>query len=889
MRQLESSRFPTGPYPPLAMPRAFLLALSLCFMPAPLWAWQADDTINFETHVRPILKAHCWRCHGEEDQLKGSLDTRTAKLLLQGGDSGAAIVEGDHANSLLHQRVAAGEMPPDAKTLTPAQINVLARWIDSGAKTLREEPQAAADVFTVEERSHWSFQPIGRPSLPNLQNVQAAHSAIDAFLLARLEAKGDSFSPQADRSTLLRRLSFDLTGLPPTPQAVDEFLADSSPYAYERLVDRLLASPQFGERWARHWLDVVGYADSNGYTDHDAERKWAFKYRDYVIRAFNDDKPWDQFLVEQLAGDELLTPPYSNLTPQQADMLIATGMLRMGPDGTGDGAADRNVASNDVMADTIKIVSTSLLGMTVGCAQCHAHRYDPISHADYHRMRALFEPAYDWQHWRVPEQRLVSMWTEEIRQQATAAEAELKSVTDQRNEALDKIVDETLKNELAKLPETLQPLASAARATPEKERTAEQQQLIKEYPFLNVDRGSVYLYVADRLTEFNKKWDETVETTRKKRPADDYVLCLTEVPGQVPVTKLFARGDFNQPRQEVGPGELAVLNSSGFTISADPARATSGRRLAYARHLTDGRHPLVARVLVNRFWMHLFGRGIVATPGDFGSLGEQPSHPELLDWLADDFMQGGWKLKPLLRALLTSAVYRQSSERRDSLDAIDAENRLLGRMSVRRLEAESIRDSLLSISGRLSSKMYGAAVPVTPDDTGQIVVGVDTRDSAGRPSGKVVPLGEDEFRRTIYVQVRRSRPLGMLEPFDAPLMKPNCELRASSTVAPQSLLMMNSAFVVEQSQAMAERVEREAGADPQSQFQRAWLLAYSRAPAEAASRAGVSFLNEQIALLSQVAAAAQADPQKAPEPPARVALAHLCHALISSNEFLYVD
>jgi hypothetical protein len=860
-------------------------------MPATLWGWQVDDSVHFETHVRPILKAHCWRCHGEEVELKGSLDTRTARLLLQGGDSGAAIVAGDHANSLLYARALAGEMPPDAKKLTPAQIDVLARWIDSGAKTLRDEPTtlAAGDTFTVEERAHWSFQPIRRPPFPQLQNPQLAHTSIDAFLLARLEAKGESFGPQADRSALLRRLSFDLTGLPPTPQAVEEFLADSTPYAYERLVDRLLASLQFGERWARHWLDVVGYADSNGYTEQDAERKWAFKYRDYVIRAFNDDKPWDRFLVEQLAGDEFLTPPYTNLTPQQTDMLIATGMLRMGPDGTGDGAADQNLARNEVMADTIKIVSTSVLGLTVGCAQCHAHRYDPISHADYHRVRALFEPAYDWQNWRAPEARLLSLWTDDIRQQASAAEAELKDVTDRRNEALDKIVEETLSRELAKLPEAVQPLARAARATEVKERTAEQQQLIKEYPFLDVNRGSVYLYVADRLTEFNKKWDELTEATRKKRPEDNYVLCLTEVPGQVPPTKLFARGDFNQPRQEVAAGELAVINATGFAITADPTRPTSGRRLAYARHLTDGRHPLVGRVLVNRFWLHLFGRGLVATPGDFGTLGEPPSHPELLDWLADEFMQGGWKLKPLLRQIVTSTVYRQSSARRDSLDAIDPENRLLGRMSVRRLEAESIRDSLLAINGRLSSKMFGPPVPVTPDDAGQIVVGVDTRDSAGRPTGKVVPLGEDEFRRTIYVQVRRSRPLGMLEPFDAPLMKPNCELRTSSTVAPQSLLMMNSAFVVEQSESMAERIEREVGSDPLAQFQRAWLLAYSRQPTEATSRAGVTFLTGQIALVTQAAAAMPADPKKTPPLPARVALSQLCHALLSSNEFLYVD
>ncbi|HEY4308940.1 MAG TPA: PSD1 and planctomycete cytochrome C domain-containing protein [Pirellulales bacterium] len=873
------------------MPRALLLALLFCAHPGTLLAWQAADDVHFETHVRSILKARCWRCHGEDEELKGALDTRAARFLLSGGDSGAAIVPGDHAQSLLYERVASGDMPPDEKKLTSAEMETIARWIDAGAKTLREEPAvlAAGDTFTVEERGHWSYQPMRRPPFPQVQDPQRALTPIDTFLLSRLEAAGVTFNSPADRSTMIRRLSFDLTGLPPAPQAVEQFLADQTPYAYERLVDTLLAPPAFGERWARHWLDVVGYADSDGYTEQDAERKWAYKYRDYVIRAFNDDKPWDEFLVEQLAGDELLTPPYSNLTSKQADLLIATGMLRMGPDGTGGGAADPNVARNDVIADSIKIMSSAVLGLTVGCAQCHAHRYDAISHADYHRIRALFEPAYDWKKWRTPQERLVSLWTEEIRQQASVADAELRGVTQQRDDALDKIVNETLDRELAKLPEAVQPLARAARAAAEKERTAEQLQLIKEYPFLDVNRGSVYLYVADRLTEFNKKWEALIEDARKKRPADDYVQCLTEVPGQAPQTFLFARGDFNQPRQEVAPGELAVLNSSNFSIAPDATRPTSGRRLSYARHLTDGRHPLVARVLVNRFWLHLFGRGLVATPGDFGVLGERPSHPELLDWLADEFIRGGWKLKPLVRAMVTSTAYRQSSERKESLDAIDPDNRLLGRMSVRRLEAEIIRDALLAIGSRLSTKMYGPAVPVAPDDIGQIVVGVDTRDSAGRPSGKVVPLGEEEFRRTIYVQVRRSRPLGMLEPFDAPLMKPNCEQRTSSTVAPQSLLMMNSAFVIAQSEAMAERIEREAGPDTTAQFERAWLLAFARRASETEKRAGAEFLAEQAALASQAAAAATADPKQTPVPPARIALAQLCQALMISNEFLYVD
>lgn len=874
------------------MLRATIL-LFLLATPATLLAWEgAGEAVTFESRVRPILKAHCWQCHGEDEELAGSLDARLARFLLKGGDSGPAIVPGNHAESFLYERISSGEMPPGDKKLSAAEIDTIAEWIDAGATTARPEPEklAAGDLSTQEERSHWSFQPIRRPPVPVVEKPDRVETPIDAFLLRRLESQDLSFGPEADRPTLIRRLSFDLTGLPPTPEAVEQFTGDAAPDAYERLVDGLLASPAYGERWARHWLDVAGYADSDGYSEPDPQRKWAYRYRDYVIRALNADKPWDEFLLEQLAGDELVEQPYASLTDEDADRLIATGLLRMGRDGTGDSAVDQNVARNDVVADTIKIVSTAVLGLSVECAQCHAHRYDPISHEDYHRIRALFEPAYDWKKWRSPQARLVSLWSDETRARAAEVEEELKDVAKRRDAELDQIVADTFERELAKLPEELQPEARAARETPEKDRTDEQKQLIKEHPFLNVDRGSVYLYLDDRLTGFNKKWDELTEATRAKRPADDYVRCLSEVPGHVPPTHLFYRGDFNVPRQEVAPGELAILNADGWTIPADdPERSTTGRRLAYARHLTDGRHPLVARVLVNRFWLHLFGRGLVATPADFGMQGERPSHPELLDWLADEFMRDDWKLKPLVRMIVMSTAYRQSSRRRDELDAVDPENRLLGRMSVRRLEAETIRDALLAASGRLSPKMYGPSVPVMPDDVGQIVVGIDTRDSAGRPSGKVVPLGEDEFRRSIYVQVRRSMPLGMLEPFDLPVMTPNCEVRASSTVAPQSLLMMNSAQVVEQAEAMAARVRREVGDDPARQFARAWELVFCRPPTEAEAERGVQFLAGQAAELKPAAAGDSADSDKPGENPTEVALAQLCHALLSSNEFLYVD
>ncbi len=362
-----------------------MIFASVCCVAVSLAANAADDAAEpqFEKDIRPILKAHCWQCHGEEEELKGSMDARLVRLLLKGGESGPAIVPGDHSGSFLYQRIAAAEMPPGKRKLSPEELAVIARWIDAGAATARPEPEtlAAGDTFTEEERQHWSFQPIIRPPIPIVTGRELVRTPIDAFLLAKLEAQGLSFSPEADRETLIRRGTFDLIGLPPTPEAIDRFVADPSPEAWPSLVDELLNSAAYGERWARHWLDVAGYADSDGYNEQDVERKWAWKYRDYVIRSLNADKPWNQFLVEQLAGDELLTPPYQDLTSEQTDQLIATGFLRMCPDGTA-GATDQNVARNDVIAETIKVASTSLLGLTVGCAQCHAHRYDPIAQAD---------------------------------------------------------------------------------------------------------------------------------------------------------------------------------------------------------------------------------------------------------------------------------------------------------------------------------------------------------------------------------------------------------------------------------------------------------------------------------------------------------------------------
>ncbi|HKI32036.1 MAG TPA: PSD1 and planctomycete cytochrome C domain-containing protein [Gemmataceae bacterium] len=856
--------------------RLAVLLLPLCAPAAP-----AADALTFEKQVRPILKAYCFECHGDGDKLRGKLDLRLRRLIVLGGTSGRAVVPGKPDDSLLVQKVRAAEMPPGKKKLSAEETALLARWVAEGAKAAAEAKEVAAGYhINPEERAFWAFQPVHRPAIPKVKHPELVYSPIDAFLLAKLEEKGLSFSPPADKYTLIRRATLDLLGLPPAPEEVDAFLADDRLDAYERLIERVLASPQYGERWGRHWLDAAGYADSDGYTGEDPVRPYAYKYRDYVIRSLNADKPFDRFLQEQLAGDEMVRAPYRNLTPDDVEKLTATGFLRTAPDGTASHGVDQSAARNQVIADTLKIVSTSLMGLTVGCAQCHNHRYDPIPQSDYYRLRALFEPAYDPTAWRGPAQRLVSLYTDADRAAAARVEAEAGKIDAEMRTKQQEYIERTFDKEVAKLPESVREAARAARKTPEAKRTPEQQRLMKEHPSLNVSAGSLYLY-DHKAAEDLKGYAERAGAVRAAKPVEDFVPVLCEVPGQVPATYLFGRGDPAQRKGTVEPGGLTILDSADpLKLTKDPSLPTTGRRLAFARWLSDGRHPLTARVLVNRTWMHHFGRGIVGTPGDFGFLGERPSHPELLEWLASKFVAGGWSLKHLHRVLMTSTAYRQSSRRGAAGEALDPDNRLLGRMPVRRLEAEAIRDAMLAISGRLNAKAFGKPVPVKTDGVGQIVVGVDNLDSAGYETGKgVLPPGE-EHRRSVYVQVRRSRPLAVLEAFDAPVVEPNCEMRTASTVAPQALLLMNNAFVVGTAEAFAGRVRREAGTDGRARVVRAWRLAFGADPAEKDVREALAFLAEQEANFRARDAKADAPAQ---------ALASFCHALLSSNRFLYTE
>ena len=860
--------------------------------------------LTFERDIRPILKARCFHCHGEEEDVEGNLDVRLRRFLEKGGDSGPAIVPGKPGESPLVERIRSGEMPPvedESKKVTPAELKLIEQWITQGAKTARPEPETLsdADLITEEERSFWSFQPVRRPTVPAVKNADQVRTAIDAFVLRKLEAGGFSLSPDADRLALLRRVSFDLLGLPPTPEMVREFVEDESPDAYERLVDRLLALPDYGDRWGRHWLDVAGYADSEGYTIDDPERAWAWKYRDWVIQSLNDDKPFDEFIREQLAGDEMVKPPYAELPSEEIAKLIATGFLRMAPDGTGGGADDVELAKNEVMAETIKIVSSSLLGLTVGCAQCHDHRYDPIPQSDYYRLRAIFEPAYDWKKWKAPNTRRVSLYTEANKAEAAEIEEKAKAILDERTKKQNEFIEATFEKELAKLPEDMQPAAREARETDAKKRTPEQKELIKKFPSLNVSAGSLYLYDSKAAAELKKMADEAA-ALRETKPQEQFVRALTEVPGSVPKTFLFARGDHEQPKQELEPAGLTVLNDNSESAKLplnDGQLPTTGRRLAWAQRLTNGEHPLVARVLVNRIWMHHFGRGLVATAGDFGFLGNRPTHPELLDWLASEFVASGWSLKHLQRVILTSSVYRQAGVSSVVADAnsestpemVDPDNALYWQFPLRRLQAETVRDAVLAVTGRLNPKRHGEAVPVMADLVGQFVIGKENL-NAGRP-GAVIDMQGEDLRKSVFIQWRRSRPLTVLDTFDLPRMEPNCEQRNASTVATQSLFLMNSSFVTEMAEDFATRIRSEAGTNSGEQVRLAWQLALTRAATDAEVNDALTFLEHQTQHFTEKPVMVRDEKEKkdVPRDAGEVALANLCQLLLSSNEFLYVD
>jgi len=853
------------------------IALSLVFTAILTVGASADEPLTFEQHVRPILKAYCFDCHGANEKLKGGLDLRLKRFAEKGGKTGPVLIAGQPAKSSLLMRMKSGEMPTTEKKVPAEMIAVVEKWIAEGARTVRAEPTAlpAGINITADERAYWFYQPLRRVEPMKFGPTDRVRTPIDALVLTKLRAKKLSFQEDADRLTLLRRASLDLLGLPPSQQEIDAFLADATPDAYDKQLDRMLASPHYGERWGRHWLDVVGYADSAGDGVADTVRPYAWRYRDYVIRSLNADKPLDQFVIEQLAGDELVPPPWNNLTPELIDRLAATGYLRTAPDPTASKAGPAE--AEQVVADTVKIVSSSLLGLTVGCAQCHDHRYDPIPQADYFRMRAIFEPAFNPAQWRGAGQRRVSLLTDADRAKTAAIEAEAAKMQAAVNEKQQFYVNAAFEKELTKFPMDQHDAMRSAFQTPVAKRDAAQKKLLADNPKLNINGGLLYQYnqgAADEIT----KLQSAVNAKRAAKPVEEFLDIANEVPGQIPLTKIFHRGDYRQPKDAVEPGDLTIAAAEGkrFEIAPKSANpASSGRRLAFAKHLTSGDHPLLGRVLVNRIWQHHFGRGIVNTPGDFGILGERPSHPELLDWLATELVQQGWSMKKMHRLIMTSTAYRQSSRRTPAQDAVDANNALIGRYPLRRLDAEVLRDRILLTAGRLDRTPFGPPVGVVEDLVGQ----------GNAP--------DDKPRRSVYLQVRRTKPVAFLAAFDAPTVELNCDRRVGTTSAPQSLMLMNSDFILKQAGHFAARVRKDTPMD----FERdrlakvdaknvrlaqyaafAWRTAYQRSATDDEIALASQFLAVQVPRLR----ANIADPELA-------ALTNLCQQLLSSNEFLHLD
>ncbi len=858
------------------------------------YAADESDAPRFETDVRPIFKAMCFQCHGEDDELAGGLDLRLVRLMKAGGDSGQAIGDDDAEQNLLWQRIENDEMPEGTKKLAAADKETIRRWLSAGARTLRHEPaDVGAAKYTDEELGYWSFQPIAEFAVPD--GIDAiVRTPIDAFIAEKLRSSSLGQSPQADPSVLLRRVTFDLTGLPPTPDELDGFLHDDSPTAYEKVVDRLLASAQFGVRWGRHWLDVAGYSETEGHLAGDVHRQHAWRYRDYVIASINADKPYDEFLREQLAGDELIAETGAAPDPENdrhVELLTATGFLQMGPDLTSknDTLSDRN----QVVAETMKIVSTAALGLTVGCAQCHDHRYDPISAEDYYSMRAVFDPAFPIHDWAKPEQRLHDMTPKSTLDEIAAIEVvakEQEAALNERKRALASEIYERLKSEL---PDEHRAGVIAATEKKPDQRDATEKSLLDQFPMFNsveqiVNRISVYDAPKDK--EFFNEQTQ-IDQLRESGPERRMIMCVRETVDKLPDSAVFARGDPLSPKSKVGPGELFVLARHREVTLPNKRESfpTTGRRLAYARQLTDGTHPTVARVAVNRIWARHFGTGFVGTTGDFGLNGQPPSHPQLLDWLATDFVDHGWTMKRLHKMIVMSHTYRQSSRRTTDADAVDPDNRLLSRMSLRRLDAEEIRDALLLVTGLMESQLAGPSVPIATEPDGRTVIGKAVFNNGGLLE-KIADVGDQKYRRSVFLSNERISPLTMLSTFDAPIMTPNCDRRTVSTVAPQSLWFLNDALILDVTDKLADRMFDQSFENPEARVRDVFRRFFACDPNDDEMRTCLAFLKSQSSRLRQYGDADWVTlVKKFDHAPDVAAHATLCQSLLSTNRFLYVE
>jgi hypothetical protein len=794
-----------------------ILSIAIVFTVGSASAADPADEANvrfFETKVRPLLAERCFECHGPDQQWSGlRLDTREG--LAKGGETGAAIVSGRPGESLLIRAVRhdadVEAMPPEeeGEKLTNREIEILSKWIAAGAvypATSNPAPRKTAE-------DHWAFHPLGEPTPPNVTDTNWPQGELDRFILARLEAEQLAPAAPADRGTLLRRVTFDLTGLPPTPEELESFLSDEQPGAYERVVDRLLASSAYGERWGRHWLDVARYADSNGLDENIAHGN-AWRYRDYVVRSFNEDKAYDRFLAEQLAGDLLPAPDESI----RRENLIATGFLALGPKVLAE--VDERKMEMDIVDEQVDTVGRALLGMTFGCARCHDHKFDPISTADYYGLAGIFKSTKTMESFTK-----IARWHENVLP-GDQTRTLLANYETQKTELNSKI------SALAEAGDAqLAASGMAVPATP-KEREA--------------------LYEAETKTQLEKARTE-LAALAKSPPELPSAMGTAE--GTIADVPIHLRGS-HLTLGDVVPRHVppAIAGPAAPQFSGE----ASGR-LQLAQWITDPQHPLTARVIVNRVWRWHFGEGLVGTPDNFGLLGDEPSHPELLDWLARRFIESGWSMKKLHRLILLSSTYRQSDRPQPGVAERDPENRLLGRMPVRRLEAEEIRDALLATSGQLDRAAGGS------------LIAVKNREFFFDHTSKDLTTYASD-RRSLYLPVVRNHVYDLVLLLDFPDPAVSSGDRASSTTAPQALLMMNSELVVEAASGLAARIAELQADDDLARIELLYRIAYSREPTVQEVEADLRFLSDFAAAPSSTESAWTA----------------LCQAVLSANEFVYV-
>ncbi|MEQ2008634.1 MAG: DUF1553 domain-containing protein [Limisphaerales bacterium] len=763
-------------------------------------------------------------------------------------------------------------------------------------------------IWRGERLDLWSLKAPVRPAVPSIGNRQSQiANSIDRFLLAKLGEKKLTLSTEADPRTLIRRLYFDLIGLPPSPEDIEAFVRDCSlshsptftparaqsgeqagkresvNTAYERLVDRLLASPRYGERWARHWLDVVRYADSNGH-ERDEFRPEMWRYRDYVVRSLNEDKPYDRFIREQLAGDELLAA--APRTPAEADALIATGFLRLGTyDSTASIFQEERKQRNDLMADLVNTTGSAFLGLTFSCCNCHDHKYDPLSQADHFRFRAFFAAVKSRDDTAIdlaPEQDAIKAHNAGV--DAKIDEAQ-KPVDDALWPARKKLRDERI----AKLPADIQELLKTDEA---KRDEATKKKVAPHLEKIKVSEKDALAALDDAGKKRHAELMAKVDEVKKQRRAFTVAMAVSD--GNAEPTKLFFQGDFTEPRDEVAPGFISVLDPNPAKVKA-PRSDTTGRRLALAEWIASPANPFTARVLVNRLWQHHFGTGLFANPNDLGYAGPKPTHPELLDWLATEFVARGWSVKAMHRLMVTSAAYRQASGQylvisnqsptatksalstqslitnHSSAQRLDPGDHLLWRQSPRRLDAETMRDTLLAVSGKLRPRAGGKPLwPPLPEEILRaqpgVLEGLEGKDS-GRRQGWYADKEEDCDVRSLYLIQKRCVPLPFLQVFDLPDTASSCARRDVTTVAPQALNLLNSDFSLRAAKALAARVAKEAGDDSAKQIERAVWLTLSRAPSATERQQATAFLAKH----------------------GKAALPEFCRALLNVNEFVYVD